>query len=290
MAINNEYLNVSPSIAVGEQIFKITGKKVNNGRSPRSVVIRWVAKNALRSKSLIIEQEGRPSFVDVPDTVVVPNQGGRMTISGKSNARHIVISVKHAGNMNLSLDGAVFKVNSKPWDMSNPIDGDIGHSDMFDWSLDVDIPSNNQEVVKTASLIVSWDGKTKDIFISQQKKDALSISVDPKTLSMPADGSEVSFTVNANAPWSVVPVSWEGTYDELKFIPTNGSGTGGEVVRVTSTTTSLESRNVTVVVRIDDTLKDELVITQAANRSRLITSRGKDFDPDGSSGMLVGNA
>lgn len=287
MAINNAYVNITPDISVGEQIFKISGKKVNNGRSPRNVIVRWVAKNAVRSKSLVIEQEGRPSFVEVPDTVLVPNQGGTMVIRGKSNARHLILTVKHAGNLNLDLSGAVFKVNTKVWDMSKPIDGDIGFFDMYDWSLEVEIPKNETETERTASILVSWDGQSKDIFISQQKKEALIISVTPKTLEMDKLGNEVSFIVNANGPWSIVPVSWEGTYNEITFVPTSGTGTGNEVVRVTSTKAEGTPRQVTVVVRIDDTLKDELVLKQAANRSRFITSKEKDFDPQGSTGMLV---
>lgn len=192
--------SINPPSGTGTVDIKVGGT-IHTGRSQRTSTPIFKPEDAAITgldKILTVVQEAKPEFVAITD-VSIGKEGGNVVVTGKSNSSKLAFSLGE-GDIpvtlppNFSAGGVTARNNS-------PIPGDPGAAAEFEFTITVPIPANTAATSRTKIInVAAAGGQSAAATITQSAGEpALSLSKDSVTV--PAEGTPVTVTVNSNIQW-----------------------------------------------------------------------------------------
>lgn len=175
----------------------------NTGRNARSTNVTFSAvgvENVVRT----INQAGKPEFASFANgSAAVEKTGGTLTLSGTSNSYELTFSLG-TDNIGLTLP-STYTAAGVTTNNGDPVSGDPGAVQEFNWSIQFTIPANTDVSPKTCQVVVTDDaGHTNVCTITLAAGDAY-LTVSAISGELPWDGStSVSATVTSNTSWEIV--------------------------------------------------------------------------------------
>jgi hypothetical protein len=189
---------VNPSSGSGNDTVSV-GASVHTGRSQRSGSLTFKA-TGVTDIPVSVTQTAKPEFVTV-ENVSAAKGGGNVTISGVSNSSKLTFALG-GGDITISLPGT-YSAGGANTSNGAAIAGDPGATEQFNFALTVSVPANTTIAVKTRIITVAANGgQSASATITQAAGDP-TLSVNPTTLTIDANGTQVSVSVTSNTNWSV---------------------------------------------------------------------------------------
>lgn len=159
--------------------------------------------------SLVFTKNGSPNLEKVFE---VSADGGSVVITGRSNVETMRIQVSPAGDFTVDpiSDYKVRPHDHDAFDVtasnSNAIPGDPGASAAFEFQVTVEgIPANTTTGVRTKTIVFQAANVEPSILETvtiQQAAGSASLSVEPTSLIIPQNGTEVSINITSNTTWT----------------------------------------------------------------------------------------
>ena len=175
----------------------------HTGRVARTGTVTVTGVGVSTPATYRVTQEPKAEFASFDNgTEMSANKGaGKVTIVGKSNSAKLTFSWL-GESYGVALP-ANYSAGGLTTNNGVNIEGDIGASAEYSFTLELDFPKNDTVEDITRTLIVTANGgQASQIAIVQAAGDAR-LSVSPTEITIPQDGSAVSVTVTSNTTWTV---------------------------------------------------------------------------------------
>lgn len=121
------------------------------GRLQRSAEVHFISNEETIIRHVF--QDGKPEYVLMEDFKKIGKEGGIVTINGTSNSRKLTFSLG-SGNLDITIP-STYLVNGSEIINGELIDGDIGATSVYNFSIQILVPSNHIPEVKTKQIIVT---------------------------------------------------------------------------------------------------------------------------------------
>ena len=151
----NGWLTVTPSTGSGTQgvDVRIQANSVHEGRSPRYAELTWTADGVTPIKRTVI-QEGRSDFVEFKSSnYTAPKEGKTILIEGRTNNQKLTFTLG-VGDLNIELP-ATYNTCGMEVGNGEPIGGDRGAVEAFDFNFSIVVPANLELQAKTRQITVT---------------------------------------------------------------------------------------------------------------------------------------
>lgn len=158
---------------------------------------------------LVLTKDGEPTGDKVFE---VSADGGSVVITGRSNVETMSIQVDPAGDLTVN---SINDYKIKPHDHdsfdvtasnNSAVPGDPGASAAFEFQVTVEgIPANTTTGVRTKTITFQVPGAEPPASLTatiQQAAGSASLSVEPTSLIIPQNGTEVSINITSNTTWT----------------------------------------------------------------------------------------
>lgn len=196
------WLNVSPASGSGNGTVS-NSASAHTGRVARTGTVMVTGSGVTTPATYKVTQEPKAEFASFNNgaEMAAPKDGGTLTIEGKSNSGKLTFAfVGESHEVSLP---SQYQANGTATDNAATIEGDPGASNEFAFSIELSIPENQTiDEVSRVLKITANGGQSSQITIKQAAGDA-SLSVSPKEITIPQDGSAVSVNVTSNTSWTV---------------------------------------------------------------------------------------
>lgn len=196
------WLSVNPNKGSGNGTIS-NSAAAHTGRVARTGTVTVTGVGVSKPATYRVTQEPKAEFVSYDNgSEMSANKGaGKVTITGKSNSAKLTFSWL-GESYGVSLP-AKYTAGGLSTNNGTNIEGDIGASAEYSFTLEFDFPKNDtiDDIIRT--LVVTANGGQADqIAIVQAAGDAR-LSVSPTEITIPQNGSAVSVTVASNTSWTV---------------------------------------------------------------------------------------
>ena len=131
--------------------------EINTGRSAKGVTFTFSAVG-VESVDRTIVVKGKPETTSIQSTAAASKTGQRITLTGKSNSSALTFSLG-TDNIGLTLP-ASYTANGLTVNNGAAITGDPGNDAEYDYSIQFDVPANQDVDPKTCQIVVTDDGGT----------------------------------------------------------------------------------------------------------------------------------
>ena len=133
----------------------------------------------------------------------IEKAGGSVSVTGQANSATLTVT-KGSGDI---ISGEItLKVNGEAATSGTAITGDPGASAAYEFELTFTASANETVETKSQTITVkgvaSGSGTTATVTLNQAAGDP-EISIDPDTITVPQDGTEVTVQVTSNTTWTV---------------------------------------------------------------------------------------
>lgn len=194
------WAKVNPSSGSGNATVNVSSEAPHTGRSVRTTVLTITAAN-VEAKTVSVTQQGKPAYVDAQDTATAAKGGQNVTISGKANSAKLTFTLG-TGNLNVTLPNT-YTAGGVNTSNGSAISGDPGAAAEYDFSIVINVPSNNGISELTRQIIVTDEnGKTDTCLLTQTAGDA-TLSVSKTAIELAYTGEAVSFDITSNTSWVI---------------------------------------------------------------------------------------
>ena len=148
----------------------------------------------------------KAEFVSFNDgaSMAVDKNGGQITIKGKSNSEMLTFS-KGAGNI-IAADVAsiAYQANGSAATSGVAIPNDPGATAEYEFILTLQAAENETIEAKTQTITVTCKSTSVKATITlNQTAGEPEISVEPTSIDVPQDGSEVTVQLTSNTTWTI---------------------------------------------------------------------------------------
>lgn len=191
---------VTPPQGSGDKEVSVRSDAEHTGRNARSTVLTWKAVNCPDVQRTVM-QAGKPEYVDIADTAASEKTGKVVTISGVSNSRRLTFSLG-MGDLDITLPGN-YTANSVPTANGEAIAGDPGGVAVYDFSIAVTVPANEEIEPQTRQVIVTDDGGHQDVCLLTLAAGDAYLRVAEGEILLDYQGNPVTVTVESNTDWTV---------------------------------------------------------------------------------------
>ena len=196
------WLTTSPNSGNGNGSIQNTAS-VHTGRNTRTTTVTVTGVGVLKPATYKVTQKAKPEFVSFNDgaEMSAPKAGGPLTVTGKSNSAKLNYSfVGDAHGVDVP---ANYTANGLSTRNNVAVNGDPGAAAEYDSSVSLQLPSNDTVgEVERVLKVTTAGGQSAQITIKQAAGDAF-IRVTPTEITINADGSAVSVSVESNTQWTV---------------------------------------------------------------------------------------
>lgn len=196
------WLQVTPESGSGNGTIS-NSAQAHTGRVARTGTVTVTGAGVAQPATYKVTQSPKAEFVSFDDgaEASAPKDGGTVTLQGKTNSK--LLTFAWVGTVEDVTIPAQYQANGTPTDNGAEITDDPGATAEFAYSLQLSIPENDtvEEVQRTLK-VTAEGGQTAQIIIKQAAGDA-ELTVDPKEVTIPQDGSAVSVNVTSNTTWTV---------------------------------------------------------------------------------------
>ncbi len=196
------WAKVQPSSGSGNATVNVSSDAPNTGRNKRSTTLTITAAN-VTPVSVVVNQAGKPQYVDAQDTATAAKAGANVTISGKSNAKTLTFSIGTSGNTLKPTLPAKYTAAGVETANGVAITGYPGANAEYDWSIVIPVSLNETITEKTAQIIVTDDAGNTDTCVLTQAAGYATLSVSKQSIDLTYQGTAVSFDVKSNTTWSI---------------------------------------------------------------------------------------
>ena len=210
------WCTVAPTSGTGSKAIAISAT-AHTGRVARSTTVTVQNQNGTKpSKEVTVNQAGAALFITKtagPTPTSITAAGGVITVTGKSNAKMIVLfeSSDFMSVNELKVNGvAQTDSNNDPTYPHFIITGDVGAGSEYTFESKVTIPPNPDararpvEICYKACLEDGNDQNTPSFLINLSQAAALSsLSIDKSSLSLVSGGTAQNIAVTSNDNWVV---------------------------------------------------------------------------------------
>lgn len=175
----------------------------HTGREVRTGTATVTGAGVSEPDTYTVIQKAIPEFVSFDEGVEMsaPKTGGKVTVLGKSNSEALTYAwVGDVSDVELP---AQYKANGVATNNGEAIAGDPGATAEYASSIELTLPANEtiEEIIRVIK-VTAQGGQEAQITIKQAAGDAY-VRVTPKSITLEADGSAVSVTVESNTTWTV---------------------------------------------------------------------------------------
>ena len=146
-------------------------------------------------------QAGKPEYVDIADTAASEKTGKVGTISGVSNSKKLTFSLG-MGDLDITLPGN-YTANSVLTANGEAIAGDPGGLAVYDFSIAVTVPANEEIEPQTRQVIVTDDGGHQDVCLLTLAAGDAYLRVAEGEILLDYQGNPVTVNVESNTDWTV---------------------------------------------------------------------------------------
>lgn len=191
---------VTPPQGSGDKEVSVRSDAEHTGRNARSTVLTWKAVNCPDVRRTVT-QAGKPEYVDIADTAASEKTGKVVTISGVSNSKKLTFSLG-MGDLDITLPGN-YTANSVLTANGEAIAGDPGGLAVYDFSIAVTVPANEEIEPQTRQVIVTDDGGHQDVCLLTLAAGDAYLRVAEGEILLDYQGNPVTVNVESNTDWTV---------------------------------------------------------------------------------------
>lgn len=264
------FLNIEPASGTGNTPVQISAEEYT-GRSNKQASVRFQATSGDQPYvDVAVTQLGLGEQIQLDsESANIGDEGGTVTISGKSNLSTMVVS----GFSGLNLTGAVYSINgggeqtlTPGSTMSITPAGDPGAENLYTFSIRLTIGVNSSPSQVESEVTLSNGSSVSKTFTITQGMAAI-FSVEPSSISFGESGGDREISITSNEDWictSYLP-SWLSLSEE------SGNSSASITVHATSNS-DRDSRSFTLEFESDSGLNDSVTVSQAAASASLSVS------------------
>lgn len=199
------FVTFNPGSGDGNQAVQVTAT-AHTGRNQRTATAKVASSDGSLEKTVTVNQKAKAEFVEIQETFSLAKEGGAITITGKSNSTKLTFSLAPGeGEAALELTfPETYLAASKPTANDAEIEGDPGATAEYDFSVTIsDVPANLKDNDVTNTLSVQAAGGQQDSCLITQAAGDKTLSIDPETITLEADGSAQTLNVTSNTQWTI---------------------------------------------------------------------------------------
>ena len=207
MALTAGFATITPESGNGNQVVSVTGQ-AHTGRAQRSVTVQvqTTGTGTPVTKQVVINQKALAEFVTIDETATIAKEGGTVTINGTSNSSKLTFSLGEGQSLTLTLPEN-YMAGGTSTANGTEIANDPGNTAQYNFSITFnDIPANTTVNDLTNTLTVTAAGAQSDTCAITQTAGDPTLTVDPETITLEADGSEQQFDITSNTTWNITQV------------------------------------------------------------------------------------
>lgn len=197
------WLSVTPTRGSGNGTIS-NSSSAHTGRVKREGVVTVQGSGVATAATYRVIQTPKAEFVAYDDTdgnIAVSKDGGKVTITGKSNSEKLTFA--WVGNNNGVTLPVTYIAAGEETSNGVSIQGDPGAANQYEWNISLTFPANETtSTVARVLKVTANGGQYAQITLNQTAGDAF-LSVTPTEVTIPQDGSAVSVTVTSNTSWTV---------------------------------------------------------------------------------------
>lgn len=191
---------VNPSSGNGNKTVNVSSSAEHTGRNARSTTLTITAAN-VEAKTVTVNQQGKPAYVDSQDSATAQKGGQNVTISGKANSAKLTFSLG-TGSLNVTLPTS-YTAGGVSTNNGVEIVGDPGATAEYDWSIVLTVPENTTISELTKQIIVTDEGGNSDTCLLTQAAGNAYLTVSKTSIDLTYQGTAVSFSVESNTSWTI---------------------------------------------------------------------------------------
>lgn len=191
---------VNPSQGSGNATVNVSSNAPHTGRNVRTTILTITAAN-VEAKTVNVTQQGKSAYVDAQASATAAKDGQNVTISGKANSAKLIFSLG-TGNLNISLP-ATYTAGGISTQNGSAISGDPGAAAEYDFSIVINVPSNDGVEELTRQIIVTDEGGNTDTCLLTQTSGNATLSVSKTSIELSYTGEPVSFDITSNTSWTI---------------------------------------------------------------------------------------
>lgn len=195
------WLKTNPSSGSGNATIAVSSTTEHTGRLARTGILTFKAANVANIER-IVNQAGKPEYVDIDDAASADKAGKTVTISGISNSKKLTFTLSTNGDLDISLP-STYIANSINTSNGENISGDPGANAEYPFSISIVVPANTTTSAKSRQIIVTDEaGNTDTCILTSAAGDAY-LNVQLGNIELDYKGTAVSVTVESNTSWTV---------------------------------------------------------------------------------------
>ena len=196
------WLNITPQQGSGNGTIA-NSAAAHTGRVARTGTVTVTGVGVATPATYRVTQEPKAEFVSVDNgaEMSAAKEAGKVTVTGKSNSSKLTFS--WTGDSHNVVMPTSYKAGGITTTNGTAVADDPGATAEFSFSIEFDFPVNDTtgEVTRTLTITANG-GQASQIAIVQAAGDAR-LSVSPKEITIPQEGTAVSVSVTSNTSWSV---------------------------------------------------------------------------------------
>lgn len=191
---------VNPSSGSGNKTVNVSSSSEHTGRNARNTTLTITAAN-VEAKTVTVNQQGKPAYVDSQDSATAQKGGQNVTISGKANSAKLTFSLG-TGSLNVTLPTS-YTAGGVSTNNGVEIVGDPGATAEYDWSIVLTVPENTTISELTKQIIVTDEGGNSDTCLLTQAAGNAYLTVSKTSVELTYQGTAVSFNIESNTSWTI---------------------------------------------------------------------------------------
>ena len=197
---------VSPGSGSGNTELKVKAQRANQGNRIIQTATYTVQPQGGIGKTLTANLEAANEFVKFTNgtTQAVDKGGGVITITGTSNSTKLTFTKGRGDIVTADIASITYQAAGKSTVNGAAIEGDPGATASYNFTLTLNAAANTTVNTRSQQITVKANSTsvTATITLNQTEGDP-TLSINPKTITVPQDGSEVSVQVTTNTTFTV---------------------------------------------------------------------------------------
>lgn len=197
---------VSPGSGSGNTELKVKAQRANQGNRTIQTATYTVQPQGGIGKTLTANLEAANEFVKFTNgaTQAVDKGGGVITITGTSNSTKLTFTKGSGDIVTADIASITYQAAGKSTVNGAAIEGDPGATASYNFTLTLNAAANTTVKARSQQITVKANSTsvTATITLNQTEGDP-TLSINPKTVTVPQDGSEVSVQVTTNTTFTV---------------------------------------------------------------------------------------
>lgn len=197
------FVTFNPGSGDGNQEVQVTAA-AHTGRNQRTTSAKVATSDGSIEKTVTVNQKAKAEFVEIQKTFSLAKEGGAITITGKSNSTKLTFSLAPGEQPLTLVFPDTYQAAGKSTANDAEIDGDPGATAEYNFSVTIsDVPANVEDNDITNTMSVQAAGGQQDSCLITQAAGDKTLSINPETITLEADGSAQTLNVTSNTQWTI---------------------------------------------------------------------------------------